>query len=193
MKKTLVVFSLLCLVTIFGTAARATIVEFPLDNPPQYEREIGPMIITHSSPVDIYVANIYDEQRWKDWSIIIGVLSGNDALTSIMVDYDNTSDHSQPLELFEVPLATYGTIEFSGQIYDGYYADTWLPQWEQFGTNPVGSTGPFAIGNPAWVSFHFDVNVDPLIVIKDACIPEPTTICLVGLGGLLLRKRRKIS
>lgn len=161
MKNSFVVLSLLCLITVLGPSVWATtVVEFPLDNPVQYVRDIGPMIIQHNSPVDIYVANVLDEQRWKDWSIIIGILPGQTPLTSIQVDYDNTPNHSQPIALFDVPLASYGTIDFMGQTYNCYYANTWLAPWEQFGTNPVGSTGPYAIGNPAWVSFHFDVNVD---------------------------------
>ncbi len=28
------------------------------------------------------------------------------------------------------------------------------------------------------------------VVVDTICVPEPATICLLGLGGLLLRKRR---
>ena len=62
-----VVFSVLCLLTIFGTAVQATVVVFLLDDPVQYEREIGPVQITEHSAVDIYVENVEAPQRWKDW------------------------------------------------------------------------------------------------------------------------------
>jgi hypothetical protein len=186
MRKRVVVL-LLGVVLAFTSSSTRAAIELNLDRAYNFEWQ---GVVQHHSPVDIYVANNLDEQRWKDWSIIIGILPGQTPLTSIMVDYDNTSDHSQPIALFEVPLSPTGQVEFLGVTYETYYADTWLAQWEQFGTNPVGSTGPFAIGNPAWVSFHFDVNVDPLVVIKDACIPEPATVSILGLGAVaLLRKR----
>jgi hypothetical protein len=189
MKKHAVVFSLLCLSTIFCTAVGATIVEFPLSSPFQYEREIGPIQVQHDSPVDIYVANVYAPERWKDWKIVIWVPIDAPDVTMMQVDYSNDPLHIAELERFDVSLAAYTEPFIPG--WKGFYADTFLvgSQWEQFGTNPVGS-GPHAWGNPAWVSFHFDVNVDPYIYIKDACIPEPMTIMLLGLGALALRRRK---
>jgi hypothetical protein len=190
MKRAAFVLFVFGVITLSCPLVQAVVVEFPLTEPFQYEREIGPVQIAHSSPVDIYVANVFDENRWKDWNIIIWVPLAHADLTHIMVDYDNSPDHTQPLEVFEVPMAVYAGPIYLGEEWKGFYANTWLAQWEQYGTNPVGSGLPHAWGNPAWVSFHFDVEVDPFIYIKDACIPEPTTICLLGLGALgLLRKR----
>jgi hypothetical protein len=192
MKKSVVVFPLLCLFTILGTAVQASIVEFPLDEPFQYVREIGPVQVQHDSPVDIYVANVEAPERWKDWTFIVWVPIGDPILTTMQmqVDYSNDPLHIAELERFDVPLALYtGPINL-GPEWIGLYADTWDPQWAVYGTNPVDSGLPHAWGNPAWVSFHIDVGVDPFIYIKDACIPEPVTITLLGLGALVLRRRK---
>jgi hypothetical protein len=147
--------------------------------------------VQHESPIDILVKNNLDPARWKDWRIIIGVLSTT-PVAEILVDYDNTPDHSQPIT-FPVQLAAYGPWEFEGQVYNAFYADTFLvgSEWEKYGTTPVGSGGLYPIGNPQWLSFHFEViGEDPLVYIKDKCIPEPATIAILGLGAIaLLRKR----
>jgi len=191
MKKLSIILFSACLTLLLSLPVRASIVEFPLDEPFQYVREIGPIQVTHDSPVDIYVANVEAPERWKDWKIIIWVLVSDPILTMMQVDYSNDPMHIAELERFDVPLAPYtGPIDL-GPDWMGFYADTWDPQWAQFGTNPVGSNAPHAWGNPAWVSFHFDVGVDPFIYIKDACIPEPATIGLLGLGAVVLLRRRK--
>lgn len=68
------------IITLFSNTVQATVVEYSLEDPFQYEREIGPIEVTHSSPIDIYVANVYNENRWKDWKIIIWVPVSSDNL-----------------------------------------------------------------------------------------------------------------
>jgi hypothetical protein len=186
MKKSVLVLSVIGVITLLSTVAQAIV--FPLSDPPQYNIEIGPVKIVENSAIDIYVENVLNENRWKDWKIIIWVPDGEPALTQIRVDYSNDDSHVEELEWFYVTLAPFN--DFTPEPgFKGFYANTWLPDWEEFGTNPVGSGLPHAWGNPAWVSFHFEVNADPWIYIKDACIPEPTTICLLGLGALVLRRK----
>lgn len=149
-------------------------------------------IVHINSPVDLYVANHYDLNRYKDWKIMIGVPVGDTPVTQITVDYDNTDDHSAPFVIKTVDLASAGTADFAGETYNMYYASTWESQWEQFGTQAANGSDQFPyVGNPAWVSFHFDVNVDPLVYIKDVCAPEPASMALLALGGLLLRRKTK--
>jgi len=171
--------------TLFVGFSSAITVEHPLDEPFQYYRIIGPLEITQHSPVDIYVANVFDPMRWKEWYIEIWIPETEPDIASIIVDYDNTPDHSDPLEQYAVDL-TVITGEPLEQGFKGFYAEG--------GTTIQGSGGLHDWGNPAWVSFHIpDVaECSPLwYYIEDCCIPEPATIALVGFGALaLLRKKQ---
>ena len=184
----LVCACVVCLVASFVQAA--VIIEFPLDEPFQYERSLGPLHYEASSAIDIYVENVYDPDRWKEWHIEIWVPDTASDVTTMDVDYDNTLDHSSPSEVFSVSLDPFvGSPPWAN--YKGFYADTWETDWEQHGTTPVDSGEGHAWGNPRWVSFHFTVDDGPFgVYIDDACSPEPATLGLLLVGGLVLLRRR---
>jgi hypothetical protein len=192
MNKRVLFLLILGMIALFCSLVQANVIEFPMPNPPQYERNIGPMVLSEHSEIDIYIENIYDPDRIKDWTIAIWVPLSEPDITTIEVDYSNDPTHNVELERFSVTLADYVNLMWNNVEYKGFYADTWASEWEQCGTNPVGSGLPHPWGNPMWVSFHFEVNVDPILYIKDVCaIPEPASLCMLGLGTLcLLRKRR---
>jgi len=194
MKKFLV-FTLLAVSLLYGSLAKAVEFEYLLDDPPSYERSIGPVWVAQHSPVDIYVQNILDPQRWKEWYIEIWIPETIDDLTCIDIDYDNTANHSDPLEVFSVPLAPLGGEPlFAG--FKGFYADTFEEPWLEFGTTPVGSGGLHPWGNPEWVSFHINVTPDNTPIafyIDDFCIPEPATLLLLTLGGCAFWTRGRIK
>ena len=95
---------LLALLAVSGVQG-STIIEFSLDDPVQYQRTIGPVQMVAASAVDIYVENVLDPQRWKDWYIEIWVPEGASDVTEILVDYDNTADHLDPVASFLVQVS----------------------------------------------------------------------------------------
>jgi len=192
--RTLLIGTIVCLCV--SQVSLAGVIEYPLDYPEQRVREIGPLLESEHSQVDIYVENTLDPLRWKDWYVEIWVPDNAADVLTIDVDYDNTANHSDPVVyISDIPLAPITGIAPRWDGYKGFYASTFEAEWEQYGTSPEGSQEPYPIGNPAWVSFHFQVDVpepDPFgYYIMDKCIPEPASLSLLALGAMaLLRKRR---
>ena len=171
--------------------------EWLLPDPPEFILDIGPIELLDSehSMVEIWVENIFDPTRWKEWNFAMYVPVGSDPLTDMLVDYDLTEDHSAPVVEFPVDLtATPGTwVMPDGVEYQGYYADS-----VELGvsTSPDGDpTGPYPYGNPWWVSYHIDVpdTITGSIwyEIYDECLPEPMTLALLAMGSVALIKRRR--
>ncbi len=195
MKFTTLTMSVL-LVCLVGVCAQAGMleIEYPMGTEVEYTRIITENF-DHSSQVSIWVENVPNPDRWKEWRIEIWLPEAADpGRLTIDVDYDDTVDHSQPIEIFPVELGPAPGDPIWDFLPVGYYADTREAQWEFDGTAPVTETGhPHPWGNPWWVSFHFELpeGIPWGLHIYDECIPEPATLGLLLLGGLALFRYRR--
>ena len=194
----LLLFFLSLVLFLTAHAALGAEIIFPLEEPFQYTREIGPELFYEHSQVDIYIENVYDPLRWKQWYIEIWLPDYAGDLTEITVDYKLPGEPE--ILIPGVPVLALDReqpwpVEMVG-VMKGFYADTWDPLWEQYMTSPVESGGPYPIGNPEWLSFHFFADLpveDPFgLYVFDKCIPEPISLMLLGTGGLALLRRRKM-
>jgi len=197
MKKPIIL--LVCLMsTIFVDSLFGIIIEYPLGEPPEYIRRIGPAEVNSASVVDIYVENILEPLRWKEWYIEIWTVesAGIDQLF-MDVDYHLQPDRNDvPTWILDISLAQIQGDPIWGTAppgYEGFYADTQETPWEDYDTTPVGSGQGYDLGNPAWISWHFDDLPDcSIYYICDKCIPEPATICLLGFAGFALIRRKHL-
>ena len=201
MRKLLTVFVVLLVMNSVANPALAGVITIglndPLDtNPDPYIVDIVQMPVTDHSAVELYIANVEDPLRYKEWEITVYIPQGYQPLTNLdIVDYENLNP-SLYMERYDVPMVSVTSI-IPG--YDAYHASTYEAQWFEYGTQPIEAGGDrVPVGNPAWISYHFYVDdaipqsTEIFISIHDECIPEPTTICLLGFGGLLLRRRKHV-
>ena len=209
-----VIFTSVCLVLAVTSYSWSASVIIPLE--PQHDLDLDPSLyvidipapgieVTQHSVIDFFAANVYDEERYKNWALTVYIPTEY-AADAMSIDYlkywGESAVPGGGTILWESP----DTIPFEKNrpgimVLDGFesfHADTLEDEWYDYGTQPVGATwgGPRpAIGNPGWVSFQFDADVPDsnsvFISVHDECIPEPMTLTLLGLGGLALLRRRK--
>ena len=200
MRREILIGSIFLLVAAISPASAVVVVidmNHPLDtNPDPYIIDIEQMEILNHSAVELYIQNIEDPLRYKDWELTIYIPQGYQPLTQLdIIDY-NAPNLPLYVEKYDVPLEGITSI-IPG--YDAYHASTYEAQWNEYGTEVVGTGGDrVPIGNPAWISYHFYVDdnipdTTPIFIsIYDECvIPEPGSIFLLGFGSLLLSRRRR--
>jgi hypothetical protein len=196
MNKALIITSI-CLAIAVISSSFGTIITIELGNsndinPDPYTVDIPQMEALVNSVIEVRIENMENPGRYKEWELIVLIPQLCPALTHLdILDYEYGS---AVLNIENVPMALDSTIHFPG--YKAYYADTRETGWYQYGTQPVGENwGRFDIGNPGWVSFHFNVDAPhgtPVFIgVHDKCIPEPMTLSLLGLGALSLIRRKK--
>lgn len=198
-RRNLFVFISVCGVLVFTIPSWAVVVTIelgsPLDtNPDPYIVDIQQLEIINHSEIQLLIENIEDPLRWKDWELTVYVPEANDPLTHLDI-LDYRWQETSIIEIPDVPMEPNPeAIPIPG--YNAYYADTAEALWYEYGTQPIGAGwGRVDVGNPAWISFLFYVDVPQstpvFISIHDICIPEPTTIALLSLGALAMLRKRK--
>ncbi|HRV20679.1 MAG TPA: PEP-CTERM sorting domain-containing protein [Anaerohalosphaeraceae bacterium] len=111
-------------------------------------------------------------------------------------------------ETEEITIGTNATAVLKGGRIDGItslqYVSWWqgkpighidlyaLPGWSYISNNPLtGIQGQWWDGSLFSIRFVNVANYDPVWMNINVIIPEPTTLALLGIGSLLLRKRKK--
>ncbi len=198
MNKVLIITSI-CLAIAVTSSSFSTPITIELGNsrdinPDPYIVDIPQMGISSHSEIELLVENIEDPTRYKEWELIVWIPEAYAPLTHLdILDYEYGDTVKNILGVSMAP-----DLNPDDYIpgYNASYADTSEDAWYQYGTQPVGADwGRVDIGNPAWVSFHFYADVPECEIVwcslYDECIPEPATICILGLGALSLIRRKK--
>ena len=156
--------------------------------------DMGPVILTDHSLVQIYVGNEDIPEKYKEWVFNLLLPTGaTEVPSSMTVTYYDDPCHT-PASAIGWDFPSFPTTpDYTLGSYDVYVIDSYLDQY--LGTTPDGSGLNYNdIGNPACVSFELTIEsevANPGVIIDDECIPEPMTMSLVGLGSLLLLRRRR--
>lgn len=111
----------------------------PFDTDPSpYVVDVQQLRIDEHSAIDLFVQNIEDPMRWKDWELTVWVPQGSNPLTKL-----DTLDYkwgSYELDIPNVPMDLDPTaIQIPG--YNAYYADTKETKWYAYGTQPMDKLG----------------------------------------------------
>jgi len=143
---------------------------------PEYNGRTNVIELTGDRQIDFWLPNFDNENPYKDvWiQVTYYAVSGD--------QYSSVDAYAYMAEVTEPVLIT----EYSYE--GGWYTDVWNlqirpnPEWELIYVNftaGVGGTEPLY---PAYLD---------QVVIDTICVPEPATICLLGLGAVSLIRRKK--
>jgi len=159
----------------------------------------------------VQVENTLDFTHWKEWSLMLSVapiVQGQPWFADFHINYSHQVQAEPALwenDVISTPLGPKTAIwqsyyhswspePIGGEIFTvvGYPFLPGLPtKVDPQNANLVVDTLPFDY-NPQWVSLEFEgSNVMVHYIFTDWCIPEPATLALAGLGGLLIQRRRR--
>ena len=188
---------------------------------PDHTNEARGIVEFGQEPGDytVMVENELKLENWKEWVIkyTITPLNPESWYFDPHIDYSIMVDPAQPIEdswFDRIQMTIPGTQTLTTAWWDvGYFgspsspSETFVWYAAGFPHNVLGAgqyvssiiskpdvtidTWPFD-WNPEWVSLEFaGANVLVEYEFVDWCVPEPGSVCLLGLGCLFFRKKRK--
>lgn len=167
----LVVFLMVGVLLLLSSNTQAGLVAFSSDAFNTWDASGARVLQSISGPVDLIV---FAESESPFTMTLTHTNDSDFDWTGFILTLDD------PLGVANFVEGTAGSTRFETVVYDPYRLEFWAPEI-------------VLIGEVVTLQFDIDVPSDDLyyICLGQQPIPEPATIALLGLGGLLLLRRRK--